>query len=127
MDRELKRGSLEMLLLALVRESDRYGYELVTALEERSGGALSISGGTLYPVLYRLEEDDHLETRWEAEGRGAPRKYYGITSRGRAELDRRLEEWERYVEAVDRVLSDGEETGDSTADEEDVEHEEDER
>lgn len=105
MDRELKRGSLEMLLLALVREDDRYGYELVSALEERSGGRLSLSGGTLYPVLYRLEEDGHLETRWEAEGRGAPRKYYRITGPGREELQRRLEEWRRYTQAVDRVLA----------------------
>ncbi|MFW6206487.1 MAG: PadR family transcriptional regulator [Gemmatimonadota bacterium] len=104
MDRELKRGSLEMLLLALVRESERYGYELVTTLEERSGGDISVSGGTLYPVLYRLEEDGHLETRWEAEGRGAPRKYYRITGRGRSELERRLDEWRRYAAAVTRVL-----------------------
>jgi len=117
MDRELKRGSLEMLLLALVREADRYGYELVNALDERSGGELSVSGGTLYPVLYRLEEADHLETRWEAEGRGAPRKYYRITGRGRQELERRLEEWRRYTDAVDRVLS-GPEDGQRTSEEE---------
>ena len=107
MDRELKRGSLEMLLLALVREEERYGYELGAALEERSGGELSVSGGTLYPVLYRLEEDGHLETRWEAEGRGAPRKYYDITETGRKELERRLAQWRRYTEAVDRALHPG--------------------
>lgn len=105
MDRELKRGSLEMLLLALVRETDRYGYELVSALDERSDGELAVSGGTLYPVLYRLEEAGHLATRWEAEGRGAPRKYYRITDRGREELERRLEEWRRFAGAVDRVLA----------------------
>lgn len=105
MDRELKRGSLEMLILALVRETDRYGYELVSALDERSDGALSVSGGTLYPVLYRLEEAGHLETRWEAEGRGSPRKYYAITDAGREELRRRLGEWRRYTDAVDRVLA----------------------
>lgn len=105
MDRELKRGSLEMLILSLVGETERYGYELLTSLEERSGGELSLSGGTLYPVLYRLEEDGHLETRWETEGRGAPRKYYRITERGREELNRRLEEWRRYTDAVDRVLA----------------------
>ncbi|MFB6368728.1 MAG: PadR family transcriptional regulator, partial [Gemmatimonadota bacterium] len=92
MDRELKRGSLEMLILALVREADRYGYELVSALDERSDGELSVSGGTLYPVLYRLEEAGHLETRWEAEGRGSPRKYYAITGDGHEELRRRQEE-----------------------------------
>jgi PadR family transcriptional regulator PadR len=123
MDRELKRGSLEMLILALVRESDRYGYELVGALDERSDGRLSVSGGTLYPVLYRLEEAGHLETRWEAEGRGSPRKYYAITDEGRQELRRRLDEWRRYTDAVDRVLSgpeggEGAEAGTSTNDEE---------
>lgn len=123
MDRELKRGSLEMLILALVREADRYGYELVSDLDERSGGELSVSGGTLYPVLYRLEEAGHLETRWEAEGRGSPRKYYAITDEGREELRRRLEEWRRYTSAVDRVLSavdggEGAEAATSTDDEE---------
>lgn len=114
MDRELKKGSLEMLLLALARDSERYGYELVTALEDGSDGALSISAGTLYPVLYRLDEDGYLETRWEAEGSGPPRKYYRITDGGRSELDRRLREWREYTEAVDRLL---EETGIAPTDE----------
>lgn len=112
-----------MLVLALVREADRYGYELVSALEERSDGELSVSGGTLYPVLYRLEEAGHLETRWEAEGRGAPRKYYGLTAEGREELRHRLDEWRRYARAVDRVLAgpgggDSADTGTTASDEE---------
>jgi len=104
MDRELKKGSLEMLLLALVRASERYGYELVDALQEGSQGKLSVSAGTLYPVLYRLNEDGFVETRWEAEGAGPPRKYYRITEAGETELARRVEEWRHYAVAVSSIL-----------------------
>lgn len=104
MDCELKKGSLEMLLLALVRESERYGYELASALEEGSDGKLSVSAGTLYPVLYRLNEDGFLETRWEPEGTGPPRKYYRITEAGETELVRRVEEWRHYAAAVSSIL-----------------------
>lgn len=104
MDRELKRGVLEMLLLHLVGEEDRYGYELVGLLEERSGGAFEVQGGSLYPVLYRLEEEGYLETRWETRERGSPRKYYRVTDRGDEELERRLAEWVSFRDAVDRLV-----------------------
>ncbi len=104
MDRQLKRGTLEMVLLRLLAEKRWYGYELVRALEERSGGALEVGDGTLYPVLYRLEEAGWAETEWEAQGRGAPRKYYRITGAGRAQLDTLVADWEGFTEAIDRIL-----------------------
>lgn len=114
MERELKRGTLEMVLLALLEERERYGYELVTLLEERGGGAFRVTGGTLYPVLYRLEEAGHLEPRWETRERGAPRKYYAVTDAGREELARRREEWDAFVRAVEILMAgetgEGEET-----------------
>jgi hypothetical protein len=54
-----------------------YGYELVAAVEERTGGALEVAGGTMYPVLYRLEQAEHVEAHWVTPERGAARKYYG--------------------------------------------------
>lgn len=107
MDRELKRGTLEMVLLHLLEERERYGYELVTLLEERADGAFRVSGGTLYPVLYRLEEAGWLEPRWETRDRGAPRKYYAVTDAGRAELGRRREEWNEFVRSVEALLASG--------------------
>lgn len=104
MDRELKRGTLEMLLLHLLAREQRYGYELVDLVGERSGGAFTVTGGTLYPVLYRLEEDGYVATRWETRERGNPRKYYRVTAKGEQELARRTQEWRSFREAVDRVL-----------------------
>lgn len=105
MDRELKRGTIEMLLLTLLRERERYGYEIVSTLEERTGGRLEVKDGTLYPVLYRLEEAGFVEARWETRERGVPRKYYGITAEGREELARQVAEWETFSGAVDDVLA----------------------
>lgn len=110
MERELKRGTLEMVLLQLLEERERYGYELVTLLEERAEGAFRISGGTLYPVLYRLEESGYLEPRWETRERGAPRKYYAVTGAGREELERRKEEWSEFVRSVKTLMTSTTET-----------------
>lgn len=104
MERELRRGTLEMLLLGLLDEVDRYGYELVAELDRRSDGRMAVKDGTLYPVLYRLEEAGKVEPYWQAEGRGVPRKYYRITEAGRAELERSLEEWYAFVETVAMIL-----------------------
>lgn len=108
MDRELKRGVLEMLLLRLVREEERYGYELLSLLEERSGGLFQLKGGSLYPVLYRLEEEGFVEPRWETPDRGSPRKYYRVTPAGAEELERRLDDWAEFRDAVDRLIEGGE-------------------
>ena len=71
--RELKRGTLEMILLRLLAEGEMYGYQLVSKLEQRSDGQFRIKEGTLYPVLYRLEDAGLVETRWETLERGVPR------------------------------------------------------
>lgn len=104
MDRELRRGTLEMVLLRLLAERDRYGYELITELEERSDGKLALRDGTLYPVLYRMEESGWVEPYWETQPRGVPRKYYRLTSEGRRQLARTLEDWRDYVEVVSRLI-----------------------
>src|ERR1700741_2834039 len=85
-ERELKRGVLELIVLHLLAAGEAYGYEIVTKLAERTGGALEVTDGTLYPVLYRLERAGHVKVRWETQERGVPRKYYRLTSSGRDEL-----------------------------------------
>jgi PadR family transcriptional regulator PadR len=104
MDRELKRGTLDLVLLRLLSEREMYGYELVAAVEERTGGAIEVAGGTMYPVLYRLEQAGHVEPRWETPERGAARKYYRLTPEGIAELERLTAEWRAFTRAMDRVL-----------------------
>jgi PadR family transcriptional regulator PadR len=104
MDRELKRGTLELVLLALLKDGDRYGYEIVTELTERTNGRFEMKEGTLYPVLYRLEEAGLVEPYWQTQERGVPRKYYRITSPGRAALRSQRAEWREFVSAVEHVL-----------------------
>jgi PadR family transcriptional regulator PadR len=82
MERELKRGTIEMLLLQLLEEREMYGYELVSELQARSGG----------------------EPEWVTPERGVPRKYYRSTEAGRAELERLVAEWEKFTAGVDAVL-----------------------
>jgi PadR family transcriptional regulator, regulatory protein PadR len=106
-DRELKRGTLEMVLLQLLSEKDMYGYELTSALVERSGGSYEVKDGTLYPVLYRLEKAELVAPYWESQERGVPRKYYGITEQGRRELGRLIEEWDAFASAVSRLIAKG--------------------
>lgn len=103
-DRELKRGSLELIVLHLLSLGEAYGYEIVTSLARRTNGALEVSDGTLYPVLYRLERAELVSVRWETADRGVPRKYYRLTPAGRAELDRLAGEWRAFAGAMNRLL-----------------------
>lgn len=103
-DRELKRGTLEMIILKLLAERPMYGYELVSTLEARAGQQFQIKEGTLYPVLYRLEDAGLVETQWEAAGRGVPRKYYRLTDKGQEQLRTLVEEWLVFAAAVNRLL-----------------------
>jgi PadR family transcriptional regulator PadR len=104
MSRELKRGTIELALLTLLEERERYGYEIVFAIEERSGGWLEVKDGTLYPVLYRLEEAGFVEPRWETPERGVPRKYYRITDEGTKESRRLRKEWREFAAGMDSIL-----------------------
>ncbi len=103
--RELKRGTLEMILLKLLAGGEMYGYQIVSTLEERAGGQFALKEGTLYPVLYRLEDAGLIDSRWETPGRGMPRKYYRLTEAGRRQLAALLTEWQAFVGAVERLLA----------------------
>ncbi len=103
-DRELKRGTLEMVLLKLLSVRPMYGYELVSTLENLGGPQFQIKEGTLYPVLYRLEDAGYIEARWETLERGVPRKYYRLTTAGAEQLRLLVGEWRAFVEAVNRIL-----------------------
>lgn len=108
--KELKRGTLELILLQLLDEKEMYGYELVKTLEERSEGYFQTREGTLYPVLYRLEDQRCIAHRWENPERGVPRKYYRVTSEGRIHLRIMRGEWNSLSKFVNGILT-GEEEG----------------
>jgi PadR family transcriptional regulator PadR len=103
-ERELKRGSLELILLHLLASGEAYGYEIVSKLMVETNGALEVADGTLYPVLYRLERAGFVEVRWETPQRGVPRKYYRLTNAGREELSLLTREWTTFAKAMNRLL-----------------------
>jgi PadR family transcriptional regulator PadR len=103
-ERELKRGSLELILLHLLASGEAYGYEIVSKLMVETNGALEVADGTLYPVLYRLERAGFVEVRWETPQRGVPRKYYRLTDAGREELSLLTREWTTFAKAMNRLL-----------------------
>lgn len=103
-NKELKRGTLEMVLLRLISERQMYGYELASTLERKGGSLFRIKEGTLYPILYRLERAGYIESRWETLERGVPRKYYRLTEPGKRYMRSRLAEWKEFTTAIERLL-----------------------
>jgi PadR family transcriptional regulator PadR len=108
-ERELKRGSLELIVLHLLEPAEAYGYEIVTKLTTQTNGALGVTDGTLYPVLYRLERAGFVAVRWETPERGVPRKYYKLTPKGGEELARLKHEWNAFASAMAKLLANEEE------------------
>lgn len=106
---QLKKGVLEMLVLDTVCKGSTYGYELLTGLKARSNELFALKEGTLYPILYRLEDDGLIQSSWsQGEGRTAPKKMYAATEKGRQERARRWQIWGEFVNAVDVFCQEGE-------------------
>lgn len=103
-ERELKRGSLELIVLHLLAPKEAYGYEIAAKLAAESDGRLGVTEGTLYPVLYRLERSGFVSVRWDTPSRGVPRKYYHLTAEGRRELATLTQEWMAFADAMARLL-----------------------
>ena len=105
---QLKKGVLEMLALDTVCKGSTYGYELLTGLKARSNELFALKEGTLYPILYRLEDDGLIESSWsQGEGRMAPKKMYTATLKGKQERTRRWQIWGDFVGAVDGFRQEG--------------------
>lgn len=102
---QMKKGVLDMLVLELLSKQEMYGYQIISELSERSEQRFVLKEGTLYPILYRLEDDKMVESRWsETEGRHVPRKYYIITDEGRDTLGEIKTLWKEICGSVDRVM-----------------------
>ncbi len=102
---ELKKGSVQLCLLALVAKEQKYGFQIVKELRDLSNGFFDLKEGTLYPALRRLEERGFVESRWVEPETGVPRKYYRITERGRRALAEATEVWDRMAAGTQRVLA----------------------
>ena len=104
MNTQLKKGILDMLVLAMLERTDRYGFELV----ERVSRHVLIAERTIYPLLKRLRDDKLVVTYLQESNMGAPRKYYRLTAEGRSYLSELKAEWNEMRAAVDRLLEEAE-------------------
>jgi PadR family transcriptional regulator, regulatory protein PadR len=100
---QIRRGTLELCVLALIASKPRYGYDLVSALERWE--PLATTEGTVYPLLRRLQREGKVEASWRESAAGPPRKYYQLTSQGRDLLGRMMADWADLSEAVRETLS----------------------
>ena len=106
MDREIMKGSIDILLLVIISKKEMYGYELVSELN-RKGKSFNIKEGTLYPILYRLEDDDLMETHWEhCASHGRPRKYYSVSEKGKQVMAESYSQWKDITQDIMRIMED---------------------
>jgi transcriptional regulator len=103
LDRELKRGSAELLILSLVEARPRHGYEMSKLIESRSDGAVRFNVASLYPLLYRLEKRGWIEGRWVDKAEQRRRRYYRLTTQGKKVLLAQRSAWQTFVAAINRI------------------------
>ena len=103
LDRELKKGSAELLILSLVEDQPRHGYDIGNLIEQRSRGVLRFNVASLYPLLYRLEKRGWIQGRWVEKAGQRRRRYYRLTLEGKKVLAAQRSSWREFVEAVNRI------------------------
>ena len=101
---ELKKGSTELLILALLEARPRHGYQIGKLIEEGSSGRLTFRIGSLYPVLVRLEARGLISGRWMEKAGERRRRFYRLTTEGREVLRRQRSAWEEFTDAVNQIL-----------------------
>lgn len=102
---QMRRGSIEYCVLALLAARDHYGFEITKVLAEADG--IVTSEGTVYPLLTRLRNDGLVDTYWRESKEGPPRRYYRLTQKGRETLEAFRQQWTRFRDAVDDILTRG--------------------
>ena len=101
---ELKRGSMETLILSMLDQEERHGYEIGKLIETRSGGRLEFRISTLYSTMYRLEEKGWIKGRWVEKAGQRRRCYYRLTSAGRSVLSSQRQEWQEYTSVINTLI-----------------------
>ena len=102
-DKELSKGSHELIILKLLSRGDMYGYQIVQQMSLLSDKAFEMSQGSLYPFLHRLEQEGYL-TSYSVPENGRERLYYHLTERGQAALADKEARWAHYVQAMGSIL-----------------------
>ena len=103
LEREMKRGSAELLILALLDERERHGYDIGKQIEAASGGRLTFRIGSLYPILCRLEDRGLITGRWIERAGERRRRYYRLTPLGRKALAHERDLWKQFVSTIDAI------------------------
>ena len=102
-DAALKKGSAEMLVLSLLEERARHGYEIAKLIEQRSNGVLTFHAASLYPLLYRMEGRRLIQGRWVEKAGQRRKRHYSITATGKRVLAERRSGWNAFIDALVRV------------------------
>lgn len=103
--RQMKKGVLDMLVLKLLEKDKKYGYQLISELKEKSGELFILKEGTLYPILYRLEDDGLVKSTWSSpEGKQMARKYYKITDEGYTALGEISSLWVQMSHGIRQIM-----------------------
>lgn len=104
--KQFKKGVLELGILKLLNEKDHYGYSIIQEISSRSNNSLEMKDGTLYPIMYRLEDQKVIESYWQTseQGRAVPRKYYRITKIGRKRYEDMLADYLEVTVGISNIL-----------------------
>lgn len=102
---QLKKGSIQLCVMSLISKEEMYGYEIIKNLQTASDGYFDLKEGTLYPILYRMEERGYVKSEWMQKDKSKPpRNYYSITKEGKKALKEASAEFHKMVESTDRIL-----------------------
>ena len=100
----LKKGSAELLILSLLEDEQRHGYEIAKLISQRSGGRLSFQASSLYPVLFRMEKRGWIKGRWVEKDGARRRRFYRLTAKGNEALALQRDTWKEFMVAVNLVV-----------------------
>ena len=103
LNKELLKGSTELLVSSVIENENMYGYQMIKELKMKSENVFEFQEGTLYPILHKLEEKRWISSYWD-EVVGKKRKYYAITTEGKKQLDAKKEEWKTFSTKVNQVI-----------------------
>lgn len=103
-DKSLITGSTTLLVLSLLKDGEKYGYEMISELDRRSENVFSLKEGTLYPLLHSLEKEGLIVSSLKVAESGRERKYYSLTKKGAVRLSEKTDEWRTFSRAVDAVV-----------------------
>lgn len=104
-EQQMKKGVLDMLILKLLEQEEKYGYQLIQELKRKSEGRITLREGTLYPALYRLEEEGWIQSHWSmANDKEVSKKYYKITPMGKEALEEIVTIWKDFSDCVEQIM-----------------------